>query len=99
MPLHGYPFTIVDELKGKPFDFQFDSHKWPTVLVCKVNHAISSQFCVDHYILLLNYLSNHLNDQLVLSKATCSFKITSFIADHAPLVVCENILKSYGLLM
>ena len=65
----------------------FDSHKWPTVLVrtVKENHAISRQICVDHCILLLQHLSNHMHfitngykrffiDQLDRSKATCSFK-------------------------
>ena len=49
----------------------------------KETHAISSDTCVDHKILLLKYLSNHafhnkrfqtlLKDKLVRSKATCSF--------------------------
>ena len=64
----------------------FDSHKWPTVLVrtVKANLAISRQTCVDHCSLLLKHLSNLafytkwlqtlFIDQLVRSKATCSFK-------------------------
>ena len=66
----------------------FYSHKWPTVFSrrCKKeNRAILRQTCVDHCILLLKHLSNHMRfiknrlqtlfiDQLVRSKATCSFK-------------------------
>ena len=50
----------------------------------KENRAISSDTCVDYYILLLNYLSKTIcnnerfqtlfKDQLDRSKATCSFK-------------------------
>ena len=41
----------------------FDSHKWPTVLVRKVkeSHAILRHICVDHCILLLKHLSNHMH--------------------------------------
>ena len=39
----------------------FDSIKWPTVLVRKVNHAISRHICVDNYIILLKHLSNHID--------------------------------------
>ena len=42
---------------------KFASHKWPTVFVDEVkeNHAISSDTCMDHYILLLKHLSNHMH--------------------------------------
>ena len=55
----------------------FDTHKWPTVLVRQVRGK-PKQICVDHYILILKRLSNHIHfiDQLVRSKATCSFKET-----------------------
>ena len=41
----------------------FDSHEWPTMLVrdVKENRAILSDTCVDHYILLLKHLSNHMH--------------------------------------
>ena len=50
------------------------------------NCAISRNICVDHYILLLKHLSNHMHfktnsfrtfflDQLARSKSTCSFKV------------------------
>ena len=42
---------------------KFDSHKWPTVFVDEVKGKppISSDTCMDHYILLLKYLSNHMH--------------------------------------
>ena len=41
----------------------FDSHKWPTGLVRKVKGKPrnSRQICVDHYILFLKDLSNHVH--------------------------------------
>ena len=35
-------------------------HKWPSMFVDEVK-GISSDTCVDHCILLLNYLSNHMH--------------------------------------
>ena len=50
------------------------------------NHAISKHICVDHYIPLLKYLSNHIQlqqtvliDQLDRSNATCPFKFPSSV--------------------
>ena len=67
---------------------KFDSHKWLTVLVDEVKRKprnFKAYFCVDHCILLLQHLSNHIDfitngyrtlfkDQLDRSKATCSLK-------------------------
>ena len=41
----------------------FDSHKWPTVLVRKVKGKPRNfeANCVDHCILLLQHLSNHMH--------------------------------------
>ena len=66
----------------------FDSQKWPTVLVDRVTRKprnFEAYLCIDHCILLLKHLSNHMHfitngyrtlfkDQLDRSKATCSFK-------------------------
>ena len=85
------PYMYHSKLRDFPCasstNTNFDSHKWPTVLVRRVkgNHAILRQMCVDHCILLVKHLSNHafcnkrlqtlFKDQLVRSKATCSFKL------------------------
>ena len=55
----------------------FDSHNWSTVLVDE-EKLILSDICVDHYILLLKYLSNHMHfiTNGYKHKATCSFKDT-----------------------
>ena len=41
----------------------FDSKKWPTVLIRNVkgNRAFFSDTCVDHYIVLVKHLSNHMH--------------------------------------
>ena len=68
----------------------FDSIRWPTVLTMltgeiKGKRAISRHACVDHYVLLIDYLSNHyafyinkrfemlFKDQFARSKATSPF--------------------------
>ena len=68
----------------------FDSHKSQQFAKEKENHAILRQICVDHCILLLKHLSNHmyfitngykcfLYFPLVRPKATCPYKTPLFI--------------------
>ena len=56
--MHDFPFTV-----GHFIESTFWPPKWPTVFLrdVKENRAISWHVSVDHYILLLNYLSNHLH--------------------------------------
>ena len=55
--LRGFPFTLRTNTVGHLWE---SNHKWPTYLSTRYykNHAIFSDACVDHYILLLKYLSN-----------------------------------------
>ena len=61
--IHTLVFLLLCELTQSAIygSQKFDSHKWPTVFVDEVKGKPRSVTCVDHYILLLNYLSNRMH--------------------------------------
>ena len=80
--LHGFPFTPSTNMVGH----LFDSHKWPTMLVCKVKgkpRNFEANLCgslystfktsFQPYAFYEKWLQTLFIDQLVRSKAMCSF--------------------------